>query len=73
VDHEVKLLSDGDEINVGDLLVRVIHTPGHTPGSVCFLVIHGEEMALFSGDTLFALSVGRTDLPGGDLMPWRLR
>lgn len=66
VDHEVKLLSDGDEIKVGDPLVRVIHTPGHTPGSVCFLVIHGEEMALFSGDTLFALSVGRTDLPGGD-------
>ena len=66
VDHEVKLLSDGDELKVGDILVRVIHTPGHTPGSVCYLVIHGEGMALFSGDTLFALSVGRTDLPGGD-------
>jgi glyoxylase-like metal-dependent hydrolase (beta-lactamase superfamily II) len=57
---------DGQEISVGDLSVRVIHTPGHTRGSSCFLVREGESELLLSGDTLFAQSVGRTDLPGGD-------
>ncbi|HOM97961.1 MAG: MBL fold metallo-hydrolase [Acetomicrobium sp.] len=66
VDHPVRLLSDGDEIKVGSISILVIHTPGHTPGSVCYLASHGNEKALFSGDTIFALSVGRTDLPGGD-------
>lgn len=54
-------LKDGDRISVGNLECQVIHTPGHTPGSVCFLIEH----VLFSGDTLFASSIGRTDLPGG--------
>ncbi|MDZ7295245.1 MAG: MBL fold metallo-hydrolase [candidate division KSB1 bacterium] len=54
-------LADGDEVEVGSLLFRVVHTPGHTPGSICFLHDH----VLFSGDTLFRESVGRTDLPGG--------
>lgn len=60
-------INDGDIIEVGDLEFQVIHTPGHTPGGVSYL---GDSM-LFSGDTLFAGSVGRTDLPGGsfdDLM-----
>lgn len=54
---------DGQILRVGYHNVRVIHTPGHTPGSVCYLA---EEM-IFTGDTLFAGSIGRTDLPGGNL------
>ncbi len=55
------LLSDGDEISCGDLEFKVMHTPGHTAGSVCYLI----EDALFSGDTLFSYDVGRTDFPTG--------
>jgi len=55
-------ISDGDEILVGGLPVRFLHTPGHTPGSQCFLV----EKILVSGDTLFINACGRVDLPGGD-------
>ena len=54
-------LKDGDELDFDGLRFRVLHTPGHTPGSVCFLC--GD--ALLAGDTLFAGSCGRTDLPGG--------
>ena len=54
------LLKDGDNISFGGCSLKVIHTPGHTPGGVCF---YGGG-ALFSGDTLFAGSVGRTDFPG---------
>ncbi len=56
-----RLLVDGDEIAVGGEALRVIHTPGHTPGSVGFL----GTGVLFSGDTLFCGGVGRTDLEGG--------
>ena len=52
---------EGDVLSVAGLDVRVLHTPGHTPGCVCLVV--GD--AMFSGDTLFAFSCGRTDLPGG--------
>ncbi|HET8578168.1 MAG TPA: MBL fold metallo-hydrolase [Methylomirabilota bacterium] len=52
----------GDTVQVGRILVTVIHTPGHTPGSQCFLV----DGRLISGDTLFIRSCGRTDLPGSD-------
>jgi len=58
-----RLLRDGDVVEVGTLSFRVLHTPGHTQGSICLLG-HG---VLFSGDTLFNLGVGRTDLPGGDM------
>jgi hydroxyacylglutathione hydrolase len=61
------LLADGEHISAGELDVEVLHTPGHTPGGICLLVREGSQPAqLFSGDTLFAGSVGRTDFPGGD-------
>ncbi|MDA8310885.1 MAG: MBL fold metallo-hydrolase [Actinomycetota bacterium] len=53
---------DGDVVSVGAVDVELVHTPGHTPGSQCFLV----EGKLVSGDTLFLQGCGRTDLPGGD-------
>lgn len=58
-----RLLSGGDKLEVGALTLRVIHTPGHSPGGLCFHV----DGHLFAGDTLFAGSIGRTDLPGGDM------
>jgi hydroxyacylglutathione hydrolase len=58
-------LSDGELIPFGGFRVRAIHTPGHTPGSTSFL-LEGESPILFSGDTLFHRSIGRTDLWGGD-------
>lgn len=61
-----KLLEDGDTFSVGQMRIRVIHTPGHTEGSSCFLVSDEGSEVLLSGDTLFARSVGRTDLPGGN-------
>lgn len=60
-------LADGDTIEFGERSALVLHTPGHTPGSVCFEVtMPGEKPLVFAGDTLFRRSVGRTDLPGGD-------
>lgn len=57
-----RLLHGGETLSVGTLKIQVIATPGHTPGGISLLVADH----LFSGDTLFADSVGRTDLPGGD-------
>ena len=59
--HYTHTYGEGTELHLAGLDIRVLHTPGHTPGSVCLLC----EDALFSGDTLFAGSCGRTDLPGG--------
>ena len=53
---------EGDELTIAGLTIKVLHTPGHTPGSVCYMI--GNE--LFTGDTLFDRGWGRTDLPGGD-------
>lgn len=57
-----RVLEEGDEIRVGNFSLRVLHTPGHTPGSIC---LYGDNK-LFSGDTLFAGGIGRTDLAGGN-------
>ncbi|OQX08830.1 MAG: MBL fold metallo-hydrolase [Desulfobulbaceae bacterium A2] len=56
------LLAEGDRIRFGRQELLVLHTPGHTPGGICLY----QEPNLFTGDTLFALGVGRTDFPGGD-------
>lgn len=57
-----RTLADGDLVQVGELELRVLHTPGHTPGGICLF----GSGHLFTGDSLFAGSIGRTDLPGGD-------
>jgi hydroxyacylglutathione hydrolase len=58
-----RLFSDGEELPLGAVIIRVLHTPGHTPGSCCLLVAGH----LFTGDTLFVGDAGRTDLKGGSL------
>jgi hydroxyacylglutathione hydrolase len=60
-----RYLTDEEEVNFGNLKAKVIHTPGHTPGSLCFSV-EDKDAVLLSGDTLFNRSIGRTDLWGGN-------
>ena len=55
-----RLLDDGDVINAGEMSLKVIHTPGHSPGSICLLADH----VIFTGDLLFAGGIGRYDFPG---------
>jgi hydroxyacylglutathione hydrolase len=57
-------LSDGQTVSVSGITASILHTPGHTQGSICLYI--PEQSLLLAGDTLFAGSVGRTDLPGGD-------
>ena len=57
-------LSDGQTLDFNGRSIKVLHTPGHTEGGVCFYI--GSDGLLFSGDTLFRSSVGRSDFPGGD-------
>ena len=65
------LLKDDDKIIIGSITLRIIHTPGHTPGGISLFIADyagfksGVEGILFTGDTIFAGSIGRTDLPGG--------
>jgi hydroxyacylglutathione hydrolase len=59
-------LKDGDKLRWGSLALDVMHTPGHSPGSLC-MHMPGEQARIFSGDTLFSGSIGRTDLWGGSL------
>ncbi len=56
-----RLVGDGDELMVGDIRIEILHTPGHTPGSICLLA----DKKLLTGDTLFVGNCGRSDLPGG--------
>lgn len=59
-------LDDGTTVRAGDLEMCILHTPGHTPGSVTFVVAHEGNTRVFTGDTLFRRGIGRTDLWGGD-------
>jgi glyoxylase-like metal-dependent hydrolase (beta-lactamase superfamily II) len=61
-DSDLVLHGSGDTVTVGNVPIRLLHTPGHTPGSQCFVV----DGRLVAGDTLFLDGCGRTDLPGGD-------
>ena len=61
-ESDLKRVDDGDRVRLGDVESRFLHTPGHTPGSQCFLI--GNR--LVAGDTLFVQGCGRVDLPGGD-------
>jgi glyoxylase-like metal-dependent hydrolase (beta-lactamase superfamily II) len=61
-DADLERHDGGDDVAVGEINVKLLHTPGHTPGSQCFLT----ESAVVSGDTLFIGGCGRVDLPGGD-------
>jgi glyoxylase-like metal-dependent hydrolase (beta-lactamase superfamily II) len=68
---DVREIGDGDEIQLAGLSFSVDHTPGHTPGSITFRTPYedsssGVSQVMFAGDLLFAGSIGRTDLPGGD-------
>ena len=59
---KIHKLKDGDRIDIGKINVKIIHTPGHSKGSMCLLI----ENKLITGDTLFVNAIGRVDLPGGD-------
>ncbi|MCM8780057.1 MAG: MBL fold metallo-hydrolase [Candidatus Omnitrophica bacterium] len=60
----VKFLKDKDWIEVGEIGLEVMHTPGHTPGGICLLLRRHSPMIIFTGDTLFKGSIGRTDIAG---------
>ena len=60
----LKFYDEGDSLPLGGLTIEVLHTPGHTGGSVCLRCVQGGSRVLFTGDTLFAGSMGRVDLPG---------
>ena len=60
-----RYLNEGETLQLGDTVIKVLHTPGHTPGGLSFYIESAHT--LFTGDTLFKGSIGRTDLPGGNL------
>ncbi|MCH8004137.1 MAG: MBL fold metallo-hydrolase [Nanoarchaeota archaeon] len=60
---KIKTIDENDEINIGKIKIKVLHTPGHSPGSVCYLF----NNKIITGDMLFVEAIGRVDLPGGDI------
>ena len=60
---KIKIIRDNEIIEIGKIKVKVLHTPGHSPGSVCYLF----DNKLITGDMLFVEAIGRVDLPGGDI------
>jgi glyoxylase-like metal-dependent hydrolase (beta-lactamase superfamily II) len=61
-ESDLKRVDDAEKVRIGEIEIQFLHTPGHTPGSQCFLV----DNRLVAGDTLFVQGCGRVDLPGGD-------
>ena len=64
VKNEVYPLEDGQDIRLDSIHLKVIHTPGHTPGGISLLLLHPKNKIVFTGDTLFCQGIGRTDFPG---------
>ncbi|HEY5483095.1 MAG TPA: MBL fold metallo-hydrolase [Propionibacteriaceae bacterium] len=64
---DVREWHDGDEVTLAGVTFRVVEAPGHTPGCVLLLASVGDTVWVFTGDVVFAGSIGRTDLPGGDM------
>jgi hydroxyacylglutathione hydrolase len=62
ITDDIVTVDEGDKLTLGEVTLQVLHTPGHTPGSVCYLI---DDHTLVSGDTLFQGNCGRCDLPGG--------
>jgi glyoxylase-like metal-dependent hydrolase (beta-lactamase superfamily II) len=66
VASEIRKLKDGQMVLLGEIELEVMHIPGHTPGGIALLMKKPENKIVFTGDSLFRLSIGRTDFPGGD-------
>jgi len=66
VGNEIKTVDDNEIIESAGLSLRVLHTPGHTPGGMCLVLDTSDDTIVFSGDSLFFRSIGRSDLPNGD-------
>jgi glyoxylase-like metal-dependent hydrolase (beta-lactamase superfamily II) len=66
VNVEIKTLQDGQMLTLDDMQLEVIHMPGHTPGGIALRMKRPQDKLVFTGDSLFALGIGRTDFPGAD-------
>jgi glyoxylase-like metal-dependent hydrolase (beta-lactamase superfamily II) len=64
VNSDINLVEDNQDISLDQITLKVIHTPGHTPGGICLKLLNPKNKILFSGDTLFYSGLGRTDFPG---------